>query len=258
MNRFFSIAFTFALTITSASSFAYLPIIELPNGQVSVDKLCFDNGYIREKNSRDLSNIVPVHAKTILKFENGTEFVKNDFIPRIHNFYNRHSQKFENYEISKCQINLLLSLSPESEVIKEANSVETIFYGNLKNYGVNDTALENWKKWENMSRFLRYNAEKDRVSLVSDFSKISRDYEISDFNSWSDLSGKVIGGEQSGGGGAGRVRINMNMSASDISRFRPEQGVLERILGMESFISKILYENKKVSKSRIYVTIPKK
>ncbi|GEM_PF-3749489 len=246
-----------AFILTASIHAGYLPTIELPMGEELVSDLCFDSGYIREKNFVNKSNVKRILNKTILKFADGSEFIKNDFIVSEFSFYNPSTKKFEKQRVTECESQLIEESFNVEEKHREASNTETIFYGNLKNYGVNDTAFEKWKKWGSLEKFLKYSAEKDRVTLVQDFSTLSEQSQLNDFIAWRDLSGKVLGGEQSGGGGAGKVRVNMNMTAKELKRYSPKPNALERLFGATTFFDRIVYDNKKVSKSQIYVTVPK-
>lgn len=246
------------LVFMSTSQAGHNPTIELPMGEELVSNLCFDSGYVRKKNFTNKNNVRSILSKTILKFVDGSEYIKNNFIAAEYPFYNPKTKRFEKENIGECSSQLIEESFNVEESHRSASSSETVFYGNLKNYGVNDTAMEQWKKWGSLNRFLNYSAQKDRVTLVADFSKLSEQSQLNDFVAWRDLSGKVLGGEQSGGGGAGKIRVNMNMAAKDLNRYRPNQNTLERFFGINSFIEGIVYDNKKVSKSKIYVTVPKK
>lgn len=249
------LVFSILLTSTYAG---YLPEIEINGDSISVDRLCFDNGFVREKELSHPERTRSVLKKTVLEFADGSEFVKNDFIKSEFEYYNPKNKKFEKISINECASSLVDSRFSIKETRREASSNESVFYGNLKNYKVNDIALEEWKKWKSYDRYLRYSGEKDRVTLVNNFSELAEQTQLNHYASWRDLSGKVIGGEQSGGGGAGKVRINMNMTAKDVNRQKISPSGLERLFGLSPLLEKVIYDNKKISRARIYVTVPKK
>ena len=172
--------------------------------------------------------------------------------------FNRKTKTFESASIEECAEQLIEAPFIITQKDKEASKSENVFYGNLKNYGVNDSAMETWKKWGTLNRYLKYSAQKDRVTLVPNFSELAEQSQLNHFVAWKDLSGKVIGGEQSGGGGAGRVRVNMNMAADDLNRVHQGQNRIERFFGMSSFLDGIIFDNKKIPRGKIWVTIPKR
>lgn len=247
------------LTLLSTSLWASdLPTIELPLGEKDVSELCFDSGYIREVNFTNKKNVRPILQKTVLRFIDGSEYTKNDFISSEYTYYNRETRTFDKTSIDECKDQLIDAPFIISQKDKEASKSENVFYGNLKNYGVNDSAMEVWKKWGTLNRYLKYSAEKDRVTLVTNFSELAEQSQLNHFAAWKELSGKVIGGEQSGGGGAGRVRVNMNMAADDLRRVHQGQNGLERLFGMTSLLDGIIFDNKKLHRGKVWVTVPKR
>ncbi|PIK15987.1 hypothetical protein [Halobacteriovorax sp. JY17] len=248
----------FLFLLTGSVWAGIFPTIDLPFGEKLVSELCFDSGYIREKNFTNQKNIKPILQKTILKFVDGSEYIKNDFLANEYPYYNPRTQRFEKETLGECTEQLVEKGFEVEHITREASIPESIFYGNLKNYGVNDTAMETWKKWGSFNRYIKYAAENDRVKLVPDFSSLSEQSQLNNFIAWRDLSGKVLGGEQSGGGGAGRVRVNMNMTASEVTRINQSPNYLERLFGTTTFFDSVIYDNKKVPRGRIFVTVPKK
>lgn len=224
------------------------------NGEMTeVQKLCFDSGVVRLKEDTKLLNSLPVVTKINLNLGNGEFYSKNKFIQSQIRFYNRDTTKFEIAKINECEIQINSALEPIKEIDQYASTPEAILYGNLKNYGINDTFNEHWGLYQDLNSYLSRSGESTRISLENNFSEKIENLNLTSFHDWNSLSEDYIGGEQSGGG-SGKIRVSLKLSSESLLRNYRDKKYLERVLNLNTKYEKIILNKEKLPRSEMFVS----
>lgn len=238
--------------IWTFSSLALAPKMELNGLSISVENICFDNGYIREKNDLTAQNIKSVVKKINLDLGHGEYFQKNEVIQSQIRFYNKDSQNFEIAQINECDTPVLGTIPNEIVEDREASIAEAIIYGNLKNHGINDTFYENWSLYKNVEGYLKSEGVKSHITLEKNFSEVIQDIDTSSYTEWNDFSKKYIGGEQSGGG-SGKIRISLNMGSDFLKSARKNKDFLNKFLKVDTTYESVVLSKDKLPKSQMFI-----
>lgn len=233
-------------------TFAQPAKINFNGSKIEINKVCYDNGFVRESNDSLALSAVPVLKKVKLDLGHKESFEKNLFIQSKHRFYNRDTKKYEIAKINKCNISIMSNAEPIVVINKKASAGEAILYGNLKNHGINDIFNEKWRKFNNFETYLRRNGEKARFSLEENLTDKIEDVDLSSFEEWNDFSKKYIGGEQTGGG-TGKVRVTLKFSTKELLRARREKSSLNRLFNINTTYENVILKKEALPRSKMFV-----
>lgn len=241
--------------LTSVSSYSQgLGYIKIHGDKLAYDQVCFDQGYIRAKNSFG-ANKIPAISKSVLKLSESKVVTTYSVIPAVDTYYDQESRTFKKYKIERCSQNLILDnfVVPEKREVLPAG--KAIYYGNLVNNGIDHIVNENWKKYSNINEYIKRQGQNARVELKYGFEDAFERTDWNQYQSWRDISERV-GGEQSGGGGSAPIkdaRLSVRISAADFVRARKEVSSLERFFKVDNTYTKVLDEGERLPRAKMWV-----
>jgi len=226
--------------------------IDFNGTKKEINKLCFDNGHVREINDSLALTAVPVLKKVNLDLGHKESFKTNEFIQSKYRYYNRDTKKFEIAQIKKCDLSVMSSAEPIEEIEKAATTGEAIVYGNLKNHGINDIFNENWKKFKSFENYLKRNGEEARISLEENLSEKIEEVDLKSYAEWDDFSKKYIGGEQTGGG-TGKIRISLKYTTQELLRAKKNKNSLGRLLKIDTTYENVVLKKEALPRSKMFI-----
>ncbi len=233
----------------------FSPKIKMRLTSLRVSELCFEQGYVRARDERlaQIEHIPAISVEELLISDQRT-FHRYRFIAPTGEYYNPLSKQVETYNIKECSEFILNPYNKETILQRKASPAEAVFYSNLLNHNISNSYFESWSNAkEGLTDYIESELEEAKIELISTRTEMDYPLEFGQYEVWKSQFERVIGGEQSGGG-SGKVLINLKMSADDLKRIRKGNSKLEDIFGLKSIYQKVVNDEIKLPKSKIYVT----